>query len=165
MARKKTKKIKSSSFLIILAATTLLFLTLYLLNQKNMILNLNSTASRNRYTTTGTLVKSMYASCNQTYTYGLINPSDNKCTSLIIGASLADPHLGQKVQLKGALKNGLFYVTSVKSLSGSEEEKPSTPGATGTPYSEYPDVSYPDIIKSKPTPSTDKIVPPPRYIY
>lgn len=150
---------------MLLALTAFLFLVVYILNAKGVSFNLNSSAGRNKYTATGTLIKSTQADCNQTYNYGLINPPDNKCTSLIIGASMAEKYLDQRVQLKGALKNGLFYVTEIKVLDGQNNEgagggnKTPLPDKTVRPVeTDYP-IPYPDIVKSTPV----KTDPPRRF--
>lgn len=124
---KSSKKIKSSSFLTLLSASAALMLIVYLMTSGKFNFNLNSSASRNKYTAVGTLVSSSSDSrCDASYSFGLIDSSldKNSCITVVASALMVRDLLGQKVRLEGAYTDGMFYATTAVSVSGGTNTDP-----------------------------------------
>lgn len=136
---KKAAKVKKIPFMLMMAVAAFLLLTFYLLNSNNF--NINTGASRSKYTASGTLVRSGSNLCNTAYSYGLLDPSGKECTSLVISSSTADPYIDQKVKVTGGLKDGIFYVTSVYALGGGDTV--TVPTITPLPYPKVTPTAFP----------------------
>lgn len=174
MAKRTSRRPKNKSFLMMLAAAAFLFVALYILSNRNFSFNLNSSAGKNRYSATGTLVvSSQDSSCESAYSHGLISPSSKECTPLVISTQMAEPFLGKSVKVEGALKDGVFYVTTVRSLGESNDQdsgvlpsKPPSPGRSPLPLrTENPsddplDYPLPYPIKSTARPLSTPFVSP-----
>lgn len=136
----------------LLAGAAFLLLMFYLVNSNSF--NLGASASKSKYSATGTMVSSTMPGCNSAYTYGLMDPSGKQCTALVLSSNTASSYLGQKVKVSGALKGGVFYVTSVQLLGGDNVTATAYPKPTPDEPVDYPIYSPKPSIYPYPSPST-----------
>lgn len=156
MAKKNGNSLNSVQGWSLFGVVLFLLLAIYLF--KTGKFNINSDASRSKYVAVGTFILSSSSpACDPSYTYSLVNSGYDQCTSLVVNTNDASMYLDENVQLKGAYKDSVFYVNSVKVIGNSNMDGSRTPKPT---MSSYP-MPSPKPIKYSPRPEPTIEVPPP----